>query len=314
MRKVLGIDIGGTNIRGAVVNERFEVISRRQIKSDAKEGIDKVVENLIGFIKSFEELTPSAIGIGFPGIINHKEGILIQSPNIPGGADFPLLNTLKRHFQPLPLIIENDVNCIALAEFWEGSGRDCDSMIMLAVGTGLGGGIILRQELWRGEDGTAGEIGHMVIDPKGPECNCGSSGCLESFVSAEAVRRVVKSSPVLTEKTCNTEADDIPKKIMELAAEGNTEAVDLWKQFGTYLGIGIANLINLLNIKNIIVGGGLSNAWDFFIDSTEHEIKKRALKTPENKFNIRKAKLRDDAGILGSALLTLKSSELINKS
>lgn len=312
MKKVLGIDVGGTNIRGAVVNERTEILSRRQIKSDAKEGIDKVVENLIGFIKLFDELSPSAIGIGFPGIINHKEGILIQSPNIPGGADFPLLNTLKRRFEPLPLIIENDVNCIALAEFWEGSGKGCDSMIMLAVGTGLGGGIILRQELWRGEDGTAGEIGHMVIDPKGPKCNCGSSGCLESFVSAQAVRRVVKSSPVLTEKTRGTDADDIPRKIMELAAEGDTEAINLWKQFGIYLGIGIVNLINLFNVKDIIVGGGLSNAWDFFIDSAEHEIKKRALKTAENKLNIRKAKLRDDAGIVGSALLTLKNSELFN--
>ncbi len=314
MRKVLGIDVGGTNIRGAVINERTEILSRRQIKSDAKEGIDKVVENLIGFIKLFDELKPSAIGIGFPGIINHEEGILIQSPNIPGGADFPLLNTLKRHFESLPLLIENDVNCIALAEFWEGSGKGCNSIIMLAVGTGLGGGIILKKELWRGEDGTAGEIGHMVIDHKGPKCNCGSSGCLESFVSAEAVRRVVKSSPVLTEKTRGTEADDIPRKIMELAAEGDTEAVDLWKQFGSYLGIGIVNLINLFNIKDIIVGGGLSNAWDFFIDSAEHEIKKRALKTAKNKLNIRRAKLEDDAGIVGSALLTLKNPELLNKS
>lgn len=312
MRRVLGIDVGGTNIRGAIVNEKGEIFSRRQIKSDAKEGIDKVLENLVNFIKLFYEHKPSVIGIGFPGIINHKEGILIQSPNILGGKNFPVLNVLKRHLNSTPLIIENDVNCITLGEFWKGSGRNCDSMIMLAIGTGLGGGIVLRRKLWRGEDGTAGEIGHIVVNPAGPKCNCGSNGCLESFVSAEAVRRIVKSNPRLTEKTCKTDPDDIPRKIMELAREGDNEAINLWKQFGSYLGVGITSLINLLNIKNIIIGGGLSNAWDFFIDSTENEIRKRVLKTADNKLNIRKTELGNNAGILGSAFLTFKSLNLLN--
>ncbi len=312
MKRVLGIDVGGTNIRGAMVSEDGEISSKRQIKSGAKEGIEKLSENLISFIKPFYKFDPSVIGIGFPGTINHKEGTLIQSPNIPGGENFPILNVLQRHFGPTPLIIENDVNCITLGEFWKGSGRNCDSMIMLAIGTGLGGGIILKRKLWRGEDGTAGEIGHMVINPAGPKCNCGSNGCLESFVSAEAVRQVVKSNPGLTEKTCNTDTDDIPRKVVELAKEGDKEAINLWKQFGNHLGIGITNLINLLNVKNIVIGGGLSNAWDLFIDSAESEIEKRALKTADNKLNIRRAELGNNAGILGSAFLTFRSSDLLN--
>ncbi len=306
MKQVLGIDVGGTNLRGAVVNEKGEIFSKKQTKSDAKEGIDKVVKNLVAFIEDFNKFKPSAIGIGFPGIINHKKGILIQSPNISGGTNFPILKVLKRHLST-QVVIENDANCIALGEFWKGSGNGCDSMIMIAIGTGLGGGIILDGELWQGENCTAGEIGHMIIDTKGPKCSCGSSGCLESFVSAEAVRRVVSNSNGLTKKTRETDKDDIPRKIMELAENKDEESINLWKQFGSYLGIGITNLINILNVENIVIGGGLSNAWEFFIDSAKSEIEQKALEGSKSNLNIHKAKLGDNAGILGSAYMTLRS-------
>ncbi|MGI9554167.1 MAG: ROK family protein, partial [Thermodesulfobacteriota bacterium] len=282
-------------------------------KSDAREGIDKLVQNLVSFIDQFKEIKPSAIGIGIPGIINQKEGNLTQAPNISGVYDFPIVKVLEDKLSSTtPIVIENDASSAAAGEFWKGSCKDSNSMIMLTIGTGLGGGIILNKQLWRGEDGMAGEIGHMIIDPNGPECNCGSNGCLESFVSAEALRRIVRNSPSLRAKTVNTEPDHIPEKIRDLALEGDDEAIKIWLDFGRYLGMGITSLINLLNVDSIVIGGGLSNAWDLFIDSTGSEIKKRALEGPKTNLNIFKAELGDDAGIFGSAYLAFKKLEAIN--
>ena len=311
MKQVLGIDIGGTNLRGAVINERGEIIVRKKTRSDAKEGIDKVVKNLVSFIDQFGESKPSAIGIGIPGIINQKEGNLTQAPNISDVSNFPIFKILEDQLTPIPFVLENDANSAAAGEFWLGSCKDASSMIMLTLGTGLGGGIIFNGDLWQGEYGMAGEIGHMVIDPDGPECNCGSNGCLETFASAEALRRIVSNSPSLTEKTAGTEPDHIPEKIKDLAMEGDDESIKIWEEFGKYLGIGITSLINLLNVDSIVIGGGLSNAWDLFIENTEMEIERRALKGPKSKLNIYRTELGDDAGIIGSAYLAFKELEFI---
>ena len=313
MKQVIGIDIGGTNLRGAIINEKGEISERKKIKSEAKEGIEKVVKNLITLINQFSKFKTVAVGIGVPGIINQKDGNLTQAPNIRGVSDFPILKVLEQQLSPTSIVLENDANSAAAGEFWKGSCKNSNSMIMLSIGTGLGGGIILNGELWRGEQGMAGEIGHIVIDPDGPGCNCGNNGCFESFVSAEAIRRIVKNSPSLIKKTHKTEPDKIPERIMELAVQGDTESINIWKKFGESLGIGITSLINLLNVESVTIGGGLSNSWDLFIDSTKKEIDQRALKGPKSKLNICKAELGDDAGILGAAYLALKKLESLNK-
>ncbi|MGI9534023.1 MAG: ROK family protein [Thermodesulfobacteriota bacterium] len=305
--------MGGTNLRGAIINEDGKISTRKKIKSDAKDGIKKLVQNLLSFIDQFSEFKPTAIGIGIPGIINQKDGKLIQAPNISDVSNYPIVKVLEDQLSPTPLVLENDASSAAAGEFWKGSCKDSNSMIMLTLGTGLGGGIILNKQLWQGEEGMAGEIGHMIIDPNGPKCNCGSNGCLESFVSAEAIRRIVRSSPALSGKTVDTEPDHIPEKIRDLALEGDDEAIKIWMDFGRYLGMGITNLINLLNVDSIAIGGGLSNAWDLFIDSTNSEIKQRALEGPKSNLKIYRAELGDDAGIIGSAYLAFNKLEFINK-
>jgi len=312
MKKVLGIDIGGTNLRGAIINEEGGVSARKKINSGARDGIEKLVQNIISFVALYDNYNPSAIGIGIPGIINLETGILTQAPNISDVTNYPILEILKDQIL-YPVVLENDANCAAAGEFWKGSGKESDSMIMLTLGTGLGGGIILNGELWRGEGGMAGEIGHIIVDPDGPECNCGNNGCLESFVSAEAIRRIVRNSRELSEKTLNIEQDNIPEKIRDLAMEGDDESIRIWDEFGRFLGIGITSLVNLLNVECITVGGGLSNAWDLFIDKAEKEIELRALEGPKKKLKISRGELGDDAGIIGSAYLAFKSLETSNK-
>ena len=312
MKKVLGIDIGGTNLRGAIVNERGDISHRSDIKSGAKKGINVLMKNLLSFIDKYKDFEPLAVGIGIPGIIDSKKGVLTQAPNIHGVHDFQIYEELNKHLYNLPFVLDNDANCLAAGEFWLGSLSNSNSLIMLTLGTGLGGGIILDGNIWHGEDGMAGEIGHIVIDPNGPECNCGSHGCFESFVSAEAIRRNVKNSDTLREKCQGTEKDLIPEKIMELALSGDTESMNIWKEIGKYLGIGTASLINLLNVDSIVIGGGISNAWDLFNESMFVELEARALRGPLQRVKIVKSGLGNDAGILGAAYLAMKKSDLFN--
>jgi len=307
MKKVLGIDIGGTNIRAAVVDPDGNILHRKKIKSNARDGIDKLILNLEEIISLFTEYTLNGIGIGIPGIIDQKNGILTQAPNISGVKNYPLFKELKNNTSFGKFIVENDANAAALGEFWIGAGSESNSMLMLTIGTGLGGGIVLNGELWNGEDGMAGEIGHIIIDPDGPLCNCGNNGCFESFVSAEAVRRIVNSSVELKKATTGIHLDDIPEKIMQLAKEGNNESILIWEDIGKYLGIGITSLINLLNVDSVIIGGGLSNAWEFFEKSMIEEIEKRALDGPRDRLKIYPASLGDDAGIIGCAHMAFKN-------
>lgn len=307
MKRVIGIDIGGTNIRAAVVNQDGEILSRTKVKSKARDGIEFLLSNLNEVINGFSDFQADCIGIGIPGIIDQKNGILTQAPNITGVKNFPLIREIKHLTSLQNIIIENDANAAALGEFWKGAGSESGSLLMLTLGTGLGGGIVLNGELWRGEDGMAGEIGHIIIDPSGPLCNCGNNGCFESYVSAEAVRRIVSNNEALKNYTAGIHPDDIPEKIMLLAKEGNNESEKIWKEIGMYLGIGIASLINLLNVDSVIIGGGLSNAWDYFEKSMLSEIQKRALIGPRDRLTIYPAALGDDAGILGCAYLALKN-------
>lgn len=314
-KAVIGVDIGGTNLRAASIDRNGNILSRKTRSSDAKKGIEYVMENLISLLTEIVEYeSVSGIGIGIPGIIDVDKGILTQAPNISEVTDYPIKEKLIRELGPaIDVTIENDANCAALGEWWLGAGKDTNSLIILTLGTGLGGGIILNGRLWRGVNGMAGEIGHMTIDPDGPKCNCGNYGCLESFASAEAIRRMVEEGladknvkTVLRGDVKQTNKHDIPEIVGRAAKGGDRFALGIWESFGRALGIGIANLTNLLNVEMIIIGGGLSNSWDLFKDIVIKEAKSRGLRAPMENVKIRKCKLGDDAGLLGAGYLALK--------
>lgn len=306
--KVLGIDIGGTNLRGGLVDTKGNITSRKKIYSGADEGINTLISNLVRFIRDFErDEDILSISIGIPGIVDSNKGILTQAPNIRDVENYPLKDVIEKELaNSFEVYLENDANCAAVGEYWKGAGKGSGSMVMLTIGTGLGGGLVFGGELWRGEDGMAGEIGHIVIDPEGPLCSCGSHGCLESYVSARALYRMVKNNGELSQYFSGREYHEIPKILMDMADSGNKSAIDLWKDTGFRLGIGLATLVNLLNIEKIIIGGGISNAWHLFIEQAKGELLKRGLRAPAERVEINRGILVDDAGILGAAWLAFR--------
>ena len=316
--KVIGVDIGGTNLRGAVVDFQGSIIKRAKILSEADKGIDKLIDNLAAFINDMSQgESIDDIGIGIPGIIDSRNGIITQAPNIFNVDNYPIRSVLKEKLSPnINVVIENDANSAALGEWWIGAAKDVESMLMITMGTGIGGGIVLDNKLWTGAHGMAGEIGHITIYPDGAKCNCGNYGCLESYASATAVRRMVHEglengnlSTMLSENIKQAHIEDIPRIVMQAAESGDKFSADIWKQVGIALGIGIADLVNLLNIEMVVIGGGVSNAWDFFIEHLISEASKRALRGPFQTVKIERAKLEDDAGIFGASYLAFNAKK-----
>ncbi len=314
-KRVIGIDVGGTNLRGALVSREGKIIRRMKIASEAHVGIDAVIKNLVNLIKTIGEGEDLAgVGIGIPGIIDSKNGIITQAPNISNVRNYPIRERLRQKLgEETPVVVENDANCAAVGEWWMGAGRDVDSLIMLTLGTGVGGGIILDGKLWAGADGMGGEIGHMTIYPDGARCNCGNFGCLESYSSASAVRRMVKEiledSSVVTvfrEEVPHIDPAMIPEVVMKAAVEEDKAALGIWERFGTALGIGMASCVNILNVEMVVLGGGVSQAWEMFIGRAKEELRKRGLKAPVERVKVRKSVLGDDEGIIGASYLALK--------
>ncbi len=316
--KVIGIDIGGTNLRGAIVDKEGNIHNRMKILSEANHGIDVLIDNLVGFIKDISQGEKlNDIGIGIPGIIDSKDGVITQAPNISNVNNYPLRAVLNNKLgENINVVIENDANCAALGEWWMGAAKEVNSMLIITMGTGIGGGIVLDGKLWTGADGMAGEIGHMTVYPDGARCNCGNYGCIESYASATAIRRMVYEGledenlkTVLRDSIRDAHVEDVPKIVMEAATNGDNFSQNIWRRVGIALGIGIAGLVNLLNVEMIVIGGGVSNGWDLFIDETLEEASKRALREPMKTAKIVRTCLNDDAGLLGASY-----SALINRS
>ena len=316
--RVIGIDVGGTNLRGALVTTDGKIINRMKIASDADKGIDAVIDNLVRLIKSIgggEKV--SAVGFGIPGIIDFKAGIITQAPNICNVNNYPIRENLRARLgDAIPVIIENDANCAAVGEWWMGAAKDVGSLVMITLGTGVGGGIVLDGKLWRGADGFGGEVGHMTIYPGGPKCNCGNYGCLEVYSSATGIRRMVTetlSDPdtktALGELVKDEDPGRIPEAVMKAAKDGDNAALQIWEQFGTALGIGMASLVNILNVEMIVIGGGVSQAWEMFIDRALAELKRRALRAPAERVRVMKSVLGDDEGIIGASYLALNAGK-----
>ncbi len=312
MRVAIGIDIGGTNTKFVLVSEDGKVLRNKQIPTPAVSAGDteKMDDLLIKSLKEFlgTEATSGIVGIGMgvAGLIDRKNGKVIDSPNITSINNLPIRDRLEKEFS-MPVILENDANTYAYGEKWVGSGKDYENFVVITLGTGLGGGLIYNGELYEGP----AEIGHMTIVPSGRYCTCGSYGCLESYASGRAiVDRVVssleKGAESLLSQCCDGNFYKItPKIVYQTAMDGDSLSREVFREAGHFLGIGIANLINLLNLEAVIIGGGLIGAWDLFIEDIKKEIAKRAFKPLSANIEIIKSSLSHDAGSIGAAGLLL---------
>ena len=247
-----GIDLGGTTINLGLFTADGEMAASSQIPTLVPEGPERAMDRTAEEIRRLTDALPGhrleALGAGAAGLINTREGRIGKAENLPGWEDTPLAAMLIRRLD-VPVVIENDANTAALGEFAFGAGRGTLHMAMLTLGTGVGGGLILNGQLYSGINGYGGEIGHMVIDRNGPPCACGAAGCLEVYLSRGALSR----------------SGFTPKEMAARAHEGDPEAVELFKTAGEALGIAVANLLNLLDLERIVVGGGLANAEDLLL-------------------------------------------------
>jgi len=319
----IGVDLGGTNLRIAAVDERGTLLEKTTAGTQVERGRDFVVNEMCDAIHAtaarFSSSTLAGIGIGIPGIIDMDSGMLRESPNLPGWDNYPVRDEIERRLRT-KVILENDANSAALGEKWLGAARDHDDMLMLTLGTGVGGGIVLGGRVWHGMRGMAGEPGHITIEPDGPPCPCGNRGCLEQLASATAVLRMAREaiakgvSPALAcASHCN--AGLSAESVYQMAVQGDPAAQEIFRRVGWALGIALAGLINLLNLPIYVIGGGVASAWDAFLRPLLEEVQKRSFvyrattpggaSGPGKKTIITRALLGGDAGLFGAARLPL---------
>lgn len=306
----IGVDLGGSNLRIGLVSETGEVIERIKEPSNAAEGCNALTEKLVALLKERVRFTGNGlvgVGVAVPGIIDHAAGVVVDAPNLPGWKDVPLLDMLQKALDA-PVVIENDANAFALGESWTGAGKDVRSFVGITLGTGIGGGIVIDGKLVRGADGMAGEVGHMTVNIDGPHCNCGNYGCLETYSSArgitDRIREAIEAGgrSLLFNETGGNLYKITAEMVYSAARDGGDPlARETLRTAGTYLGVGIANLVHLLNPEAVIVGGGVAAAWDIFADVVQKEVEKRCFEKPGKRLKICRGMLEDDAGIVGMA-------------
>ena len=302
----VGIDIGGTNIKFGIVNDSGRIIKRSHLITerfirDKKSLIEAVVREIFRLIQSVG-LSPKdilGIGVGLPGLVNPVKGMVDFLPNIPGWKNVPLTKIIHRE-TGLRVIIENDVNLITLGEWKFGAGRGCRNLVCITLGTGVGGGLIFNNALYRGEGYAAGEIGHVPLNEKGPACNCGGYGCFECYVGN---RQLLSAAAGVFKKTGIRLQDIYP-----LARRGEKRALQFWKNAATHIADGLVGVVNLLNPRLIIIGGGVANNYRFMEKTIYAVIQRRAMRVQAGMVRIARAQLGDDAGIIGAKVLLSRVS------
>lgn len=302
---VFAVDLGGTHLRAALVDDAGRILN--QLKQETPKGDSAlcIVNALVKAAQQWEsdKLPVVAASIMVPGAVDCKKAVVLQAPNLPSLVNFELKAELERRLG-WPVFLENDANAAAVGEMWMGAARGCCDVISVTLGTGVGGGVILDGKLWRGSHGSAGEIGHTTVDPfSGLKCKCGNTGCLELFASATAIVRMTRENLSLFPESTLKSEELTAAKVYEAGKNGDELALVVFRRFGLYLGIGLANLINLIDPQIIVISGGAVNGWDLFAPEMYRQVEERAFRTTAQQVKIARAECGDNAGLLGAARL-----------
>ncbi len=307
-----GIDIGGTNIKGVLVNKSGKLLSFKEVETPrSSEEIDRKIYSLLEVLATsatVSKIDISAICIGAAGSIDRTKGVVITSPNIPSWKDYPLTKNIEK-ITGIKTFLENDATVACAGAWWQGNGTKFKNWIMVTLGTGIGGGAVIDNKIYTGQSGSSMEIGHMTIEVDGRKCSCGNHGCLEQYASATAlinfVKENLKNYPDSSIHT-RTENELLNARIIyEEALKKDKLAFAAMEDICTYLGVGIASLINIFNPEAVLFGGGLSQADKILIPMVQKVVKKRALKGLKE--NVKYLTLKDQAKIaaLGAAKLAI---------
>ncbi|MBI2869723.1 MAG: ROK family protein [Chloroflexi bacterium] len=315
-RPVLSIDLGGTKIIGALITPDYRVLAKERHPTLAGGGPDAVIGRVISLVDELLEragLVKSGVvglSIAVAGAIEAARGVITVSPNLPGWCDIPLLD-IVREKAGLRTWVLNDAKAAALGEYELGAGKDTKHLVLLTIGTGIGGGLILNGELYTGTTGSAGELGHMTIDIHGPKCPCGNTGCLEVLASGTAIarearRRVLKEKSSLLDTVEGRVEEITAKKVGAAARDGDALSLDVVRHAGRYLGVGLVNLVNIFNPEVIIIGGGVSEMGEMLLAPARELVDERAIPISARTARIITAELGNDAGIFGAAAFAFK--------
>ena len=313
----IGTDIGGTNLRAGVVDAEGHILGEARRPALSENGLRAAVERAIEAIEEAlanAGVTPRdvlAIGLAVAGALRSQEGVCVYSPNFADSRNVPILPPIREALG-LPAFMLNDVAVQTLGEHSFGAGRGCNNMVMVALGTGIGGGAIIDGELRVGYTEGFAEVGHMTIEPNGPVCGCGNRGCWEALAARDAIVRRAISKIEDGRQTAIAETVDYrfgsitPALIARCAEQGDSVAVEVLEETGYYLGLGIANLIQLYNPEVLVIGGGIAQAGRLLFEPILRTVRARAHMVPASTCRILPSQLGDDAGIIGAAVLAAR--------
>ncbi len=311
---VVGIDLGGTNVRLALIAANGEILARWERATASMPNQDAMVNTLANDLAVCGEEARSrrveiqGVGLGIPGRILSQEGRVAFSPNLPALNGCPLVARLK----PLvkwPVFMENDANLFTLGEYWLGAGVGHPHLLGITLGTGVGGGLILNGRIWQGSEGTTGEIGHITVESDGQKCHCGNRGCLETLASAFwtvawVKEQLAQGAPSWLQDLSVTDPEAIRGETLVAAALNRDPlALRAFDRVGQSLGQAIATVVHLLGLSRVIIGGRFARAWDVFQAPLSEELYRRLTLFPAEAVSVSPAKLGDDAGLLGAARL-----------
>jgi glucokinase len=315
-RYVIGLDIGGTKISCVVGTRKGEILDKVTLSTEIEKGPDYTIKKIIGNVKDLLKGSNinlrevKGIGIGAPGPLDPIKGIILNTPNMPGWNGICLKEIFDREFN-LPVILDNDANAAALGEKIFGAGKDIKDMFYFTVSTGIGGGLIIGGKIYHGASFDAAEVGHTVVLPDGPECKCGKHGCLEALASGTAIarnaREKLRTNPhSLILKLAENNIELVTAKIVSQAAKmGDKLANQIYQEAGRFLGIGVANVLNLINPQMVVIGGGVSYAGELLFKPVRESAKREAFARTYEVCPIVPSRLGEMVGDLGAVSLVL---------
>lgn len=305
---VVGVDLGGTKIYTALVDLEGNIIKEKTVETLAHEGeqavVGRIVDTINYVIDGTDKNLIKSIGIGSPGPLDVRNGIIIENSNLPF-KNFEIVKTIKETFD-LPTHLDNDANVATLGEFMFGAGKGSENMVFITASTGIGGGAVLNGKLFRGSTGNALEVGHMTVATEGPRCGCGNLGCAEALGSGTAIGKRAKEAVLSNAVTSLKNYENVTaKEVFKEAANGDRVAKNILNTSLTYLGIAVANTITNFDPEKVVVGGGVVNGGDIVIETIRNVVEERCMVAFVENCTIEKAILGGKAGVLGAAALAI---------
>lgn len=309
----IGVDLGGTKIYTAIADSNGNTLSEEIVATEANKGPEQIMDKIINSIKKVSENIDikrvKAIGIGSPGPLDVKKGLIVCPPNLPI-RNFNVVEAIKNEFN-IPTFLDNDANAATLGEYIFGAGKGMDNMVYITASTGVGGGAILNGKIYRGSTSNALEVGHTTVNPVGRACGCGNKGCVESMSSGIYIEKMAKDIVTEGKETSLRDYEEITaKEVFTEASKGDEVSKYILSETLSYLGVAVANCANIFDPDKIVIGGGVTKGGQIVFDNIDKEMQDRCLKPIRENCKIERALLGEKAGVLGAVALAITEAEI----